>query len=171
MNGADKWTTYWQSIAVYGVLAQYHCYKSFIRFDLNIEEQPEMNLLSTVDMSNRCSSDKQEYIYFLTDIVADRMSVKLMSTSADDVMTIIYNITFCSITHCPHCNTQDMFRLQRKKWQDRQETDEERNIYRNQHSVAENCFSCSLFWSCLTNWIIVCSLTIFRDGYNSNILL
>lgn len=36
------------------------------------------------------------------------MSVKLMSTSADDVMTIICNITFYSIAHCTHCNTQDM---------------------------------------------------------------
>jgi len=36
VNGADKLSTSGQSIAVHGVLAQYHCYKSLKRFDLSM---------------------------------------------------------------------------------------------------------------------------------------
>jgi len=36
VNGADKLSTSGQSIAVHGVLAQYHCYKSLKQFDLSM---------------------------------------------------------------------------------------------------------------------------------------
>lgn len=65
VNGADKLITSRQSIAIHGVLAQYHCYKSLILFDLNIQKQPGINLphlyLSfTIRMSN-CQHVKQKF--------------------------------------------------------------------------------------------------------------